>query len=58
MYHRNVNVDVTLVNVSQIKSGIMINVGVSECKNLKEDNECKKNRSGVLLNIVVKLVNI
>ena len=52
------NVDVTVVNVSQIKSGIMINVGVSECKNLKEDNECKKIRSGVLLNIVVKLVNI
>lgn len=37
----NVNVSLMAKNVTRIKSGIMINVGVSE-KNTKERNVCEK----------------
>ena len=47
IYHANVNVSLKVENVTQIKSGITINVGVStknkKLKKKKKKNACKKN---------------
>ena len=50
----NVNLNLIEENVSQIKSGIMINLDVS----LENVIYFKKIVIGVLLNIVAKMVNI
>ena len=52
--HANLNVNSMGENVIQIKSGIMINVDVS----IKNIIYVKKNISGILLHVVVKMVNI
>ena len=49
----NVNIKLTEENVTQIKSGIMINIGVS-IKNVIH----VKNIFGILLYVVVKMINI
>ena len=43
IYHANVNVSLTVENVTQIKSGITINVGVSTKNKTEKKNACKKN---------------
>ena len=53
MYHVNVNVNLILENIIQIKSGIVINVDAS-AKNIK----CLKNIFGILLHVAAKIVNI
>ena len=53
MYHVNVNVNLMVENVIQIKSGIMINVDAS-AKNIY----VKKIILGIILHAVAKMVNI
>ena len=54
MYHANVNVNLIIENVIQIKSGIIKNVGASA----KSITHVKKIKLEILLHVVVKLVNI
>ena len=54
MYHTNVNVNLIIENVIQIKSGIIINVDASA----KTITHVKKIKLEILLHVVVKLVNI
>ena len=54
MYHANVNVNLIIENVIQIKSGIIINVDASA----KSITHVKKIKLEILLHVVVKLVNI
>ena len=53
IYHANVNVNLMVKNV-QIKSGISVNVGAS----VKNIIYVKEIIFGILLNVVVKMVNI
>ena len=53
MYHENVNANVTVEYVIQIKIGITINAGRG-CKNLK-NHVCKK---CILLQVLVKMLTI
>ena len=52
--HANVNVNLMVENVIQIKSGITINFDVS----VKNTTDVKKIILGILLHVVVKMVNI
>ena len=54
MYHENVNTNLMVENVIQIKSGIMINVNASAKKVIY----VKKIIFGILLCVVAKMVNI
>ena len=56
-YHANVNVNLMVENVIQIKSGIMINVDVSMIIQ-KKYCVCKNIKFTVLIHVVVKMVNI
>ena len=56
-YQANVNVNLMVENVIQIKSGIMINVDVS-IKIQKKYCVCKNIKFTVLRHVVVKMVNI
>ena len=57
MYHANVNINSTVENVTQIKSGTTINVGVTI--KIRQNIICaKKIILGMLLHVVVKMVNI
>ena len=57
IYYVNVNVSLMVGNVTKIKSGIAINVGVSA--KIKKKIMCRKEIiSGILLHILVKTVNI
>ena len=53
MYHANVNVNLMVENLIQIKSGIILNVDTSS-KNIY----VKKIVIGILLYVVAKMVNI
>ena len=53
MYHANVNVNLMVENLIQIKSGIILNVDTSS-KNIY----VKKIIIGILLYVVAKMVNI
>ena len=56
-YCANVSVNWMVENVIQIKRGITINVDVS--KKIRENIKCaKKNRFGILVHILVKMVSI
>ena len=57
MYHVNVNASLTVSNVTQIKSGITINVGMG-AKIQKNIMHVKKIIFGIMLRVVVKMVNI
>ena len=54
IYHANVNVNLMIENVIQNESGITINSNVS----VKNIIYVKKIMFGILLNVVVKMVNI
>ena len=54
MYHANVNVNFMVGSVTQIKSGIMVNVDVS----VKNITRVKKNTIRIFLHVVAKMVNI
>ena len=54
IYHANVNINLMLENVIQIKSGITINVNVS----VKNITYVKKIIFEILLHVVAKMVNI
>ena len=54
MYHVNVNVNLMVENVIQIKHGIMINVGA----NVKNMIYMKKIIFEIFLHVVVEMVNI
>ena len=54
MYHANVNVNLVVENLIQIKCGTMINVDAS-AKNI---TYVKKIIFGILLHVVSKMVNI
>ena len=54
LYHKNINVNLMVENVIQIKSGIMINVDVSA----KNTIYVKKITFGTLLHVIAKMVNI
>ena len=54
MYHVNVNVNLMVENVIQIKHGIMINVGA----NVKNMIYMKKIIFEIFLHVVVEIVNI
>ena len=54
MYHGNVNVNLMVENVIQIKSGIMINIGAS----VRNIIYVKKIMFRILLPVVGKMVNI
>ena len=54
MYHANVNVNLMIESVIQIKSGITINVDAGA----KSITIVKKIKLGILLHKVLKLVNI
>ena len=57
IYHVNVNVNLIVESVIQIKSGITVNVDVSV--KIKKNIACaKKLIFGILLHVVVKMVNI
>ena len=56
-YHVNVNVILMVENVTRIKSGITINVGVS-VKIRKKIMFVKKVISGMLLHVVLEMANI
>ena len=57
MYHLNGNVSLMAENVTQIKSGIKINVGVKA--KVQENIMCaKKIILAILLHVVVKMVNM
>ena len=56
MYHENVNVNLTVENVIQIKFGITINVGVSA--KIQEKMCAKKAIFGILLHVVVKMADM
>ena len=53
MYHANLNVNLVVENVIQIKSGIMINADVTT-KNIF----VKRIIFGILLHVVAKVVNV
>ena len=54
MHRVNVNVNLMIESVIQIKSGIMINVDVS----VKNIIYVKKSTFGILLHVVVRMTNI
>ena len=54
MYYANVNVNLIVESVTQIKSRIMINVDAS----VKNIAYVKKIIFGILLHVVVKMVNV
>ena len=54
MYHENLNVDLMLENVIEIKKGKMINVHAS----VKNIMYVKKIIFGILLFVIVKMLNI
>ena len=57
MYHANVNISLMAENVTRIKSGITINVGVSA--KMQENIMCvKKIILGIHLHVVLKMVNM
>ena len=56
-YHANVNVNLMQENVTQIKSGITINVDVSA--KIRENIICvKKIITGILVHVLEKMLNI
>ena len=57
MYHANGNVNLIVKNKTRIKIGMTINVGAS-IKIQKSILLAKKAIFGILLNVVVKMVNI
>ena len=58
MCHANVDANLMVRNVTQIKSGIMINVGVALEIRKKYIMCAKKIIFAILLHVVVKLVNM
>ena len=58
IYHANVNVNLMIETVIQMKSGIMINDNSANVK-IQKDIVCVKNIIfGILLHVAVKVVNI
>ena len=58
IYHANVNVNLMIKTVIQMKSGIMINDNSANVK-IQKDIVCAKNIIfGILLHVAVKVVNI
>ena len=57
MYHVNMNISLMIVNVTRIKSGILINVGVS-AKIFKKIMRAKEIMFGILQHAVLKMMNI
>ena len=57
IYNRNTSLNLIVENVTQIKSGVTISVGVS-VKTLKKIMCEKKVKFGILLRVVVKMVNM
>ena len=57
MYHANANVNLKVEKVARIKSGIMINVGVTA--NIQKNIiHVKRIIFGILLHVVVKILHI
>ena len=54
IYHVNINLNLMVENVIQIKSGIMINVDV----NVKNMTYVKNIIFGILLHVVTKMVKV
>ena len=56
LYLVNVNLNLMVENVTQIKSRITLNVEVSAT--IQEKTKCVKNISGILVHVLVKTANI
>ena len=56
IYLVNVNLNLMVENVTQIKSRITLNVEVSAT--IQEKTKCVKNISGILVHVLVKTANI
>ena len=54
IYHANVNISLIVEDITQIKSGIVVNIDVS----LRNIKYVKKIILAILLYVVVKMVNI